>query len=247
MNRCETFPALSISSLVLRVKRAGLLIVVEEDAQDIQVQVVGTAKDAGTFQFLLSAGHLSVVQPRQAKAGANLQVVVSLPPDWKGALEASTVSGKIIVRGVTGTDLSLRSLRGSIHAEGLTGITITLRPLLGAVDAHDLACDDCVLRTFTGSVTLAECGFLTCKARTFTGAVSLGLVSPFDMLVGRSFTGITSITAPVNRADVSLRSLSGRLLTEGVSISPGAPGVHVRSFTGNLQLNCSPNDTAATI
>lgn len=246
MDASVAFRTGEVNTLALRLRRCSLTIRVM-DVEDIQVQILGGSAAAQSFRHTLSEGRLVIRQSWRELLRKAAEVIILLPLNWKGALDARTLSGSVDVSGLSGSDLTLSSTAGAIHAEGLTGITITLKTLLGAVDARDLACDHCALRTFTGSVTLAECGFLTCKARTFTGAVSVDLVSSFDTLEAQSFTGGVSVSAPLPRTDASLRSLSGRLLTEGVSIGPNAPRVSLLSATANLQLNCSLNDTAATI
>ena len=70
-----------------------------------------------------------------------------------------------------------------------------------------------------------------------------GTLSPMD---GVTVSGNVSITAPITRADASLRAISGRLLTEGVSIGSGAPRVAMSSVSANVQLICSLKQTDET-
>ncbi len=64
----------------------------------------------------------------------------------------------------------------------------------------------------------------------------MGIVSAFDSLEGSTVSGNIRVTAPISRADASLRAVSGRLYTEGISIAPDAPRIALSSVSANVQL-----------
>ena len=64
------------------------------------------------------------------------------------------------------------------------------------------------------------------------------LTSTFQKVEVTAVSGNVSITAPVEAMDVSLRSISGRVRTEGVNIreGEGVPSVRVTGVTADLKL-----------
>lgn len=235
MERAENFPSLTISTLRIRAAGAAVRITVNETA-DIQVVVSGEHPDS--VKLLRQEGILNITQPLHPMRKVS-EITVILPMDWKGAVDARTLTGTISASGVTGTDLALRSLTGGIYAEALTGITAHLRTATGSIGVSDLACDRCRVRTLTGQMILSACGFMACKASALFSRAEMDLVSPFDSLSVCCLFGGMTVYAPLTHADATLSSIRGRMLTEDVSIVSGAPRVAMKSVAANLQLICS--------
>ena len=243
MNRNETFSALTVATLSVRLRQTSLEILVDE-VEDILVDVTGEEDVVQALNFSLTDGRLLIEQPLggfklRPKDALPMQVSIRVPASWKGAVNAATTSGSMLLQGFSGTDLAFTTTSGDIDASGLTGINLSLRTAFGDITAHDLAGEDCRAHTSSGNIQLTECGFTTCRFRNLIGETDVTLASPFDKLEGSTFSGPVRIIAPLDRADVFLRSLSGRVLTEGVSITPGAPRVAMRSTSANLKLICS--------
>ncbi|MGN0778224.1 MAG: DUF4097 family beta strand repeat-containing protein [Aristaeellaceae bacterium] len=243
MNRNESFSALTVSTLCTRLGWASLEVMVD-DAADIQVLLSGDESEVAEMKVALQDGKLLVEQPSyglstRIHASKWMQVFIRLPRSWKGAADVSSVTGGVNVRGVTGTDLKLETVSGDVRAMSLTGLHIALHTVSGDILASDLAGDSCALRTVSGKVRLTDCGFGAYHISNVSGDVSLELVSGFEKLEGVTVSGDVCIHAPIARADASLRAVTGRLLTEGVSIGPDAPRVAMSSVSANLQLICT--------
>ena len=231
MNRNESFPALTVSALNVRLGWANLEIMVD-DVEDIQVLLSGDEGEIAEMKLTLQEGRLQVEQPSYGIStrihnSKWMQVVVRLPRGWKGSVDASSVTGSVNVRGVTGTDLNLDTVSGDVLA-------------------HDLSGESLSLRTVSGKVRLEGAGFVSYRLNDVSGDVALTLSDAFERLDGVTVSGNVSITAPITRADASLRAISGRLLTEGVSIGSGAPRVAMSSVSANVQLICSLKQTDET-
>ena len=250
MNRNESFPALNVSTLNVRLGWASVEIMVDE-VEDIQVLLSGDEGEIAEMKLGLQDGRIQVEQPSYGIStrihnSKWMQVFVRLPRSWKGALDASSVTGDINVRGVSGTDLNLDSVSGDVRAAALTGISMGLHTVSGDVLAHDLSGESLSLRTVSGKVRLEGAGFVSYRLNDVSGDVALTLSDAFERLDGGTVSGNVSITAPITRADASLRAISGRLLTEGVSIGSGAPRVAMSSVSANVQLICSLKQTDET-
>ena len=247
MNRNESFPALNVSALNVRLGWANLEIMVD-DVEDIQVLLSGDEGEIAEMKVALQEGRLQVEQPSYGIStrihnSKWMQVIVRLPRAWKGSVDASSVTGGVNVRGVTGTDLNLDTVSGDVRASALTGISLTLHTVAGDILAHDLSGESLSLRTVSGKVRLDGASFVSYRLNDVSGDVALNLAGAFDRLDGVTVTGNVSITAPITRADASLRAISGRLLTEGVSIDSGGPRVAMSSVTANVRLICSLKQT----
>ena len=242
MARIENFSALTISTLRIRLTRAALTITVDEVA-DIQVAISGEHPDS--VKLRRQDGILSIAQSLHPGHKIS-EVLIILPMDWKGAVDASTLTGVINAGGMVGTDLMLRSLTGGVFAESLQGITAYLRTLTGAIAVSDMACERLHVRTLCGQVLLSACCFLTGQSFALRSRAEMDLAGPFDALSVRCLFGSMTVYAPLDQADASLTSLSGRLHTDGVTHTAGAPRLRMQSVTADLQLICSL-DTQAMI
>ena len=247
MNRNESFPALNVSALNARLGWANLEVMVD-DVENIQVLLSGDEGEIAEMKVALHEGRLQVEQPSYGIStrihnSKWMQVIVRLPRAWKGSVDASSVTGGVNVRSVTGTDLNLDTVSGDVRASALTGISLTLHTVAGDILAHDLSGESLSLRTVSGKVRLDGASFVSYRLNDVSGDVALNLAGAFDRLDGVTVTGNVSITAPITRADASLRAISGRLLTEGVSIDSGGPRVAMSSVTANVRLICSLKQT----
>lgn len=248
MNRNESFPAILVSTLAAHLAWASLDVMVE-DVDQIQLFISGAENDVKDLRVSCQENKLTIEQPN---CGINLkslgterwlQVMVRLPLSWKGAVDLNTISGTMNVRGLTGTDFTLDTVSGELTASGMQSITATLRTVSGSIKAEDLYGEKLALRTVSGDVTGRACSYDTYRINTVSGQVDLDLDRPFEKLDGISVSGSIRLFAPMTSANAALRSVSGRLLTRGVSIDPEAPEAKISSVSGNLEINCS---TAAT-
>lgn len=248
MNRNESFPAILVNTLAAHLAWASLDVMVE-DVDQIQLFVSGAESDVKELRIICEDNRLTVEQPN---CGINLknlgaerwmQVMIRLPLSWKGEADLNTISAPMTVRGLTGTDFTLDTVSGDLTASDLQSITASLRTVSGSIKAENIFGEKLTLRTVSGDVTARACGYDAYRVNTVSGQVDMDLVRPFEKLDGISVSGNLRLFAPMECANASLRSVSGRLLTRGVSIQPEAPEAKVSSVSGNLEINCS---TAAT-
>lgn len=241
MNRNEFFQALSVTRLCLRLTSATLEICTD-DIEDIHVMISGAKTDAEALRITESAGTLTIEQPvaALAKAAASasswLQIAIRLPRSWKGAIDGRTVTGWMTIRGVSGTDLSLDTVSGLIMGAELDFITLSARSVVGEVKLSSISCDHAALFSTSGSLTAQAASLRTGTASSVTGTIALALLTPFEELTLSSVTGDLCVDAPVTACDALMRSVSGRIRTNGVSIVEGAAKIRATTVSSDLDV-----------
>jgi len=236
MNRNEFFQALPITKLHLRLTHATLEICTD-DIEDVHVMASGSQGEVDALRISAAADALNIEQPLGKKSpGAWLQIVIRLPRSWKGAITARTISGWMNLRSLTGTDLSLTTLSGAILANEMHFITVTARALTGDVKLSQAVCDKCCLLGVTGLLSALDVQLKQARAATLTSTVQLSLSAPFEALALASLTGDVCVDAPVILCNGALRSASGRLHAEGVSIVDSGPKVRAITLTSDLDI-----------
>lgn len=241
MNRNESFSAAEVTELALHLAWASVDIMTD-DVSDIQVMISGNEADVTDLKLVCQDGRLLVEQPTyglsiKLNTERWMQVLLRIPPQWKGALDANTISAPLKVRGISGTDLQLDTVSGDIRADGLNGITIALRSVSGTINANTLGAEKLSLRSVSGDITIDNADACRYKLNTVSGETSIDMIAPFDRLDGVTVSGSVRVYTPVFEADAVLRSVNGRLRTSGVSITEQAPLIHVKSVSGDLEIN----------
>lgn len=240
MNRNEFFQALPITKLHLRLTRAALEICTD-DIEDVHVMASGSQADVDALRISVSADTLTVEQPLSLRKKASapsswLQIVIRLPRSWKGAVNARTISGWMNIRSLAGTDLALSTITGTILATDLNFMTAAVRTVTGDVKLCQVICDRCSLFSAAGSLSALDVQLKKARAATLTGTVTLALPAPFEALALASVTGDLCVDAPIILCDGALRSLSGRIRTEGVSIVEGGPKIRAATVSSDLDI-----------
>ncbi len=241
MNRNEFFQALSITKLTLRLTGAALEICTD-DIEDIHVMISGSNADVQALRVSAAADTLTVEQPVSAlpKAatapGSWLQIAIRLPRTWKGAIDGRTITGWMNIRSFAGTDLALDTVSGTIMANDLNFMTVSARAVTGDVKLSQVICDRCSLFSTSGSLSALDVQMKKISASSVTGTVTLTFLSPFEELTLNSVTGDLCVDAPVILCDATLRSVSGRIRTEGVSIVEGGPKIRATTVSSDLDI-----------
>lgn len=244
MNRNENFPAILVNTLAAHLAWASLDVLVE-DVEQIQVLVSGAENDVKDLRISCEENRLTVEQPSY---GINLkslgserwmQVMIRLPRTWKGAADLNTISAPLNVRGLTGTDFTLDTVSGDMTISNLQSITTALHSVSGDVNAEDIQGERLSLRTVSGDITARACAYDAYRINTVSGQADLDALQPFTRLDALTVSGNVRLFTPMDRVDAALRSVSGRLLTRGVSIQHDAPQVRVSSVSGHLEISCS--------
>ncbi len=244
MNRNESFPAILVNTLAAHLAWASLDVLVE-DVEQIQVLVSGGENDVKELRITCEENRLTVEQPSYGinlkTLGAErwMQIMIRLPRSWKGAAQLNTISAPLNVRGLTGTDFTLSTVSGDMTISGMQSITTALHTVSGDVNAEDLQGEKLHLRSISGDITARACSFDAYRINTVSGQVDLDTTRPFTRLDGLLVSGNLRLFTPMDRVDAALRSLSGRLLTRGVSIQHEAPPARMTSMSGNLEISCS--------
>lgn len=240
MNRNEFFQALPVTKLVLRLTSATVEICTD-DIEDIHVMVSGARTDQDALRINESAGVLTLEQPvsalaKSASASSWMQVAIRLPRTWKGSIDGRSVNGWVNLRGLTGTDLSLDTVSGMIMGNDLHFITASIRAVTGDVKLTQTHCDKCSLFATSGSLTAMRASMRSGSASSVTGLITLDLLSPFEELTLNSVTGDLCVDAPVTACDAVLRSVSGRIRTNGISIVEGAAKLRATTVSSDLDM-----------
>lgn len=242
MNRNEAFSPMQVSSLEANLSWASLDVMVE-DVEQIQVCISGAEKDVKELRVECQEGALLVEQPAYGIKSLGtehwMQIILRVPRTWKGAADLSTISAPLSIRGLTGTDFILHTVSGDLTAAGLRCITAALRSVSGHVKGTDLAGQRLTLRNVSGDSSLNGCAFDDYRTDAVSGDVNLDMAQPFEKLEGLSVTGSIRVNTPVEAVNASVRSVSGKLVTSGVTIQPEAPEMRLSSVSGNLEIKCS--------
>ena len=235
MNSRNSFSSLTITQLVIHLTGA-LLELYADDTQEIQVMASGDDHDMKAVSLAQNGDTLTLEQSAAALSPLPLsarwlQVTVRIPRTWKGRVEIRTTSGSVHVRGLQVSDLSVESLSGFVMLSDLSSLSLKVKNGSG-----DIAGQDCSLFTTTGMLCLERLAFLNISLSSVSRGAMLSFAEMFSTFKGGSVAGGISLEIPGAQCDASLRSVSGRLLTDGVSIVDGAPSVRVTTASGNLTI-----------
>lgn len=158
---------------------------------------------------------ISVAVPRKIALTLGVVTASALVAGLETDARLNTVSGDIIVDGITG-DLSANAVSGDVQIRGLAG-TLSANSVSGDVAA-------------TGSIRKATID-------TVSGAMLVDSTGPVDTISLNTVSGDTTIRIDQGLpANYVLRSVSGRLMVDGVKRSTSGPSNHVGSV-GELSGN----------
>lgn len=247
MNRNESIQALPVTLISLKLIGAALEIY-SDDIEDIHVMVSGDKRDVNALRINASADRLTVEQPATALAKTPvttswMQITLRIPRSWKGSIDARTVSGWMNLRGLTGADLSMDSVSGTLLGNDLSFITASLRAVTGDIRITALQADKVSCTTTSGNISLDNAALRTCSLNSVTGSSSLWLTQPFERISASGVSGDVAVEAPITECDATLRCVTGRIRTAGVSIVEGAPRIKATTVSGDLTI--SRNDQEA--
>ncbi len=236
MNSRNSFSSLTITQLVIHLTGA-LLELYADDTQEIQVMASGDDHDMKAVSLAQNGDTLTLEQSAAALSPLPLsarwlQVTIRIPRAWKGRVEIRTTSGSVHVRGLQVSDLSVESLSGFVMLSDLSSLSLKVKNGSGDIAGSDLSGQDCSLFTTTGMLCLERLAFLNISLSSVSRGAMLSFAEMFSTFKGGSVAGGISLEIPGAQCDAILRSVSGRLLTDGVSIVDGAPSVHPADFPG---------------
>ena len=179
-----------------------------------------------SYEDLTWDGLLEWLRPRNHSA----ELMVTVPRDCPA--QVGVVAATAIVSGVTART-SVKSVSGAITLDGLNG-KVDARTVGGDVEAQDIN-GQVTFNSVSGDLTLAGGSLDRLDAKTVTGRVTADvyLGKPGDVRVATVSSDVSLRLPAAPDARVSLRSTSGRLLTEFDCLrSSHSPGSH--SVKGTL-------------
>ena len=241
MNRNVTFPAVSITGLNLRLAWASAEILADR-TEDVQILVAGDARDVSELRIQQEKNQLTIEQPNyglsmKLNSERWLEIFIRVPRSWKGSIQGGSISGKLTARGLIGTDLSLESTSGDIRTTNTSFMTTSVKTVSGNIELSAPECEQLTLRTVSGNVAVSSGNALKLQLSAVSGDSVIKLVNVPEQVEGNTVSGQVVLQAPIEAADASLRSVSGRMLTENVSIREGATRVAFASVSGHLILH----------
>ena len=167
-----------------------------------------------------------------------LQVCVRVPSQWKGDIALSTLSGLLSARKLCAKSLSLETVSGDLHAVRICAADASLKTVGGDMRGEQLTAESLNVRSVSGDTALDALSVKSLKCTSVSGEQTYNMACAFEKVDVTAVSGNVIITAPVEAMDVSLRSISGRVRTEGVNIreGEGVPSVRVTGVTADLKL-----------
>ncbi len=242
MNRNESYPASGVAALDVNLAWATLELVTDS-VQDVQVLVSGNESDVDDLRTGLENGKLTVEQPAYGLTPRIavvrwMQVVVRLPETWKGVIEAGTVAGCLRAVDLTGSDMALTTVSGDLSGSNLSAINLRARTVTGALNLVNVGAEQATVRTVSGLMHLHHGDFRQLRINSAASDVELDLDAPFDRLDVTTVAGDIRVLAPIRMGNITLRSATGRLRTNGVSITDEGPVLAASTVSGSLQVTC---------
>lgn len=242
MERNEHFEASGLSDVVVHLAWAQLEIFAD-DVDKIQVLVAGDDQSVHDLRVLAKDGLLLVEQPQYGLSlnlmeGHWMQVCVRMPRAWQKPIHVNTISGLLSARGLQGSAMVLDSVSGDLRAVRLQAQELKLKTVSGDVRAEDLRAASLSVRSVSGNIALDMLQVDTLRCNSVSGEQTYHMSKPFQRVEINTVSGDVIITSPVETLNVGLRSLSGRVRTEGVSLSedPATPAVRITGISANLKL-----------
>ena len=242
MERNLSFDTEGLEKIAVHLGWAQLEMFADE-VDKVQVMAAGDDSSVEDLRIAVKDGCLTVEQP-QYGLSLNimecrwLQVCVRVPSQWKGDITLSTLSGLLSARKLCAKSLSLETVSGDLHAVRICAADASLKTVGGDMRGEQLTAESLNVRSVSGDTALDALSVKSLKCTSVSGEQTYNMACAFEKVDVTAVSGNVIITAPVEAMDVSLRSISGRVRTEGVNIreGEGVPSVRVTGVTADLKL-----------
>ena len=240
MEKNVSFQKESVSELYCRLTWAQLELLAD-DVQEIQVLAAGDDQSVNDLRIEERDGRLMVEQPPFAFSLNFIthkwtQVCIRVPKDWRGSIDAHTVSGMLNSRGVKGTEVTLDTVSGGLRAMAVSADSLSLRTVSGDVKGGDLRGERMSLRTVSGDSRLQSIAFEQVRISGVSGDMWLEFRAPFARVEANTVSGDLELHVPMDSLDASLKAVSGRIHTSGVTIKEGGSSVRCGAVSGDLTI-----------
>ena len=242
LERNESFVATQLTDLAIHLAWAQVEIFAD-DIERVQVLAAGDESSVRDLRIEVNEDVLLVEQPQYGLSlnitdSHWMQVCVRVPREWKQKIHVNTIGGLLNARGLSGSRIVLDTVSGDVRATRITAQEISVKSVIGDIHADMLTADTLSARTVSGKVTLDDVEARNYKCTTVNGDQKVKLKGSFEQMDVRSVSGDVTVMTSVNRMNVSMRSLSGRVSTDGVELTEAkdAPSVRVTGVSADLKL-----------
>lgn len=242
MERNEHFESSGLSDVVIHLAWAQLEIFAD-DVEKIQVLAAGDDQSVNDLRILVRDGALLVEQPQYGLSlnlmeGHWMQVCIRMPRGWNKPLHVNTISGLLSARGLHGSAVVLDTVSGDLRAVRIQAQELKLKTISGDIRGEELDSESLSVRSVSGDISLDRLQVDVLRCNNVSGEQIYHMRKPFRRVEINAVSGDVIITSPVETLNVSLRSLSGRVRTEGVSLSEDSavPAVRITGISANLKL-----------
>jgi len=242
LERNESFALENVNDLAIRMAWAQVEIFAD-DIQRVQVLAAGDENSVKELRIQLEDDTLVVEQPQYGLSiniteSHWMQVCVRVPNNWAKKIHVNTINGLLNARGLIGSRIVLDTVTGDVHASRMSAPEIVLKSVSGDIHAEDLNADQLTVRSVSGTVKLDGVAAKSYKCTTVSGKQKIRQTAGFEQMELRSVSGDVTLITPEERVNVSMRSLSGRVSSEGVEItqSADAPVLHATGVSAELKL-----------
>lgn len=243
MERNMSFDTGELTGIAVHLAWAQLEIFADE-VEKVQVMAAGDDNSVEDLRIEVRDGCLTVGQPQYGLSlnlmeSRWLQVCVRVPLEWGREIACSTLSGLLSARRLNASTLSLETVSGDLRAVRLTARDASFRTVGGDMRGEELSAENLSVRSVSGDTALDALRVTSLKCTSVSGEQTYNMADTFRRVDVTAVSGNVIITAPVEAMEVNLRSISGRVRTEGVSIrdgEEGVPSVRVTGVTADLKL-----------
>lgn len=243
MERNLSFDIQDFSSIAVHLAWAQLEVFAS-DVDRVQVMAAGDDVSVEDLRIDIKEDELLIEQPQYGlylniTESRWLQVCIRVPFAWDKRLQCSTLSGLLSVRKLSTNELSLETVSGDLRAVGLAASErMAFKTVSGDIRGEELQANRLTVRSVSGDIALDALSVDALKCTSVSGEQTYNMTRSFHSVEVTTVSGNVIITAPVEAMDASLRSISGRVRTEGVSIreDEGVPVVRVTGVSADLKL-----------
>jgi DUF4097 and DUF4098 domain-containing protein YvlB len=242
LERNENFASENINDLAIHMAWAQVEIFADE-IDRVQVLAAGDENSVRDLRIEMDGGTLIAEQPQYGLSlniteSHWMQVCVRVPKRWDKQIHVNTINGLMNARGLNGSRIELDTLSGDIHASRISAREIAVKTVSGDIRAEDLTAESLTARSVNGTVALENVSAKSYKCTTVSGKQKIRQKTGFAQMELRSVSGNVTLVTPEERVNVSMRSLSGRVSAEGVTVTQDAdaPVVRVTGVSADLKL-----------
>lgn len=242
MERNISFELNGLNDISIRLAWAQLEIFAD-DVEKVQVMAAGDEASTNDMRIELKDGVLIVEQPQYGLSlnimdSRWLQICVRIPKGWQRKLHCSTISGLLSARKLSGSEVHMETVSGELRVMRLTATALALKTVTGDVRGEELHADRINVRSVNGDIALNAVSVKLLKCTSVNGEQTYNMAGAFEQVEVAAVSGNVIITAPVEAVNVNMRSINGRVLNQGVTITEDktAPIVRVTGVSADLKL-----------